>query len=41
MTMTFFTVDLEKGLIIMNGKEIPVEQPNCVIIHKLTPEQQN
>ena len=41
MTMTFFTVDLEKGLIIMNGKEIPVEQPNCVIIHKLTPEQQD
>lgn len=34
-TMTFFTVDMEKGLIIMNGKEIKVDQPNCIIFHKL------
>lgn len=34
-TMTFFTVDLEKGLLIMNGKEISVPQPNCIIFHKL------
>ena len=34
-TMTFFTTDLEKGLIIMNGKEMKVERPNCVIFHKL------
>lgn len=34
-TMTFFTVDLEKGLLIMNGKEIKVPQPNCIIFHKL------
>lgn len=33
--MTFFTVDLEKGLLVMNGKELPIESPNCVIFHKL------
>ena len=35
-TMTFFSVDLKKGLIVMNGKEMPVEKPNCIIFHKLT-----
>lgn len=35
-TMTFFNVDLEKGLLIMNGKEIEVPQPNCIIFHKLS-----
>jgi 6-phosphogluconolactonase len=35
-TMTFFTVDLKKGLLVMNGKEIKVNQPNCIIFHKLT-----
>lgn len=34
-TMTFFTVDMERGLIVMNGKEIRVDQPNCVIFHRL------
>jgi 6-phosphogluconolactonase len=38
-TMTFFTVDLDKGLIVMNGKEMKVDQPNCIIFHKLTKEQ--
>lgn len=38
-TMTFFNVDLERGLIIMNGKEIRVDQPNCVIFHRLTADQ--
>lgn len=33
-TMTFFNVDLEKGLLVMNGKEIKVPQPNCIIFHK-------
>lgn len=37
-TMTFFTVDLEKGTIIMNGKEVEVESPNCIIFHKLMGE---
>lgn len=34
-TMTFFTVDMKKGLIVMNGKEIRVDQPNCVIFHRI------
>lgn len=34
-TMTFFNVDLEKGLLVMNGKELKVDKPNCIIFHKL------
>lgn len=34
-TMTFFNVDLEKGLLVMNGKEMKVEKPNCIIFHKV------
>lgn len=34
-TLTFFNVDLEKGLLVMNGREIPIEKPNCVIFHRL------
>lgn len=37
-TLTFFHVDLSKGLIVMNGKEIPIEKPNCVIFHRLEEE---
>ena len=38
-TMTFFTVDLKKNIIVMNGKEIDVDQPNCVIFHRLISEE--
>ncbi|MGN0156645.1 MAG: lactonase family protein [Lachnospiraceae bacterium] len=38
-TMTFFHVDLEKGLLVMNGREMPVERPNCVIFHKLSQQE--
>ena len=34
-TMTFFDVDMEKNVIVMHGKEIKVQQPNCIIFHKL------
>lgn len=34
-TMTFFNLDLKKGLIVMNGPKIFVEKPNCIIFHKL------
>jgi 6-phosphogluconolactonase len=34
-TMTFFTVDTENGTLVMNGKEIEVERPNCIIFHKI------
>lgn len=35
-TMTFFNVDLEKGLLVMNGKEMKVDKPNCIIFHKIS-----
>ena len=38
-TMTFFSTDLEKGLIVMNGPIMKVAQPNCVIFHKLEENQ--
>lgn len=38
-TMTFFTVDLKNGLLVMNGKELEVPQPNCIIFHKLGEER--
>ncbi len=34
-TMTFFNTDMEKGLIVMSGPEVHVDQPNCIIFHKL------
>ena len=35
-TMTFFSVDMNKGTIVMNGKEIPIDRPNCIIFHRLS-----
>lgn len=34
-TMTFFKIDLEKGTMIMNGKPVNVNVPNCIIFHKI------
>ena len=34
-SMTFFAVDPEKGTLIMNGPELLVNEPNCIIFHKL------
>ncbi len=34
-TMTFFNVDLEKGLLSMCAKEVKIDYPNCVIFHGL------
>lgn len=34
-TMTFFKVDLENGLLMMNQREIKVQKPNCIIFHKI------
>lgn len=31
----FFTIDYEKGLLVMKGKPIKVETPNCILISKL------
>lgn len=38
-TMTFFHVDTTKGVIAMNGKELKIDRPNCVIFHKLDSEE--
>ena len=35
-TLTFFHVDLEKGTMIMNGKPVKVNMPNCIVFHKLS-----
>ena len=35
-TMTFFNLDVKNKLIVMNGKELPVDSPNCVIFHKIS-----
>ena len=32
-TLTFFNVDLEKGLLSMCAKEVKIDYPNCVIFH--------
>ncbi len=34
-TLTFFSVDTEKKTLVMNGPEMKVEKPNCIIFHKL------
>jgi len=34
-TMTFFRVNLKEGTLIMNGPEIQVDVPNCIIFHQL------
>ena len=34
-SMTFFNLDLEKKVIVMNGPEMKVAQPNCIIFYKL------
>jgi 6-phosphogluconolactonase len=33
--MTFFHVDMEKATLIMNGPEIKVDLPNCIVFYKL------
>lgn len=33
--MTFFTLNYERGLIVMNGHPVPVDTPNCGIFVKL------
>lgn len=33
--MTFFHVDLEAGTLIMNGPEVKVDVPNCIVFYEL------
>lgn len=34
-TISFFKVDYEKGLLVMSGRSIPVNEPNCCAIVKI------
>ncbi len=34
-SMTFFKMDLENGTIMMNGPELKVNAPNCIVFHRL------
>lgn len=34
-TMTFFSVDYEKGLLVMNARDLPVNEPNCICMVRL------
>lgn len=34
-TMTFFKLDLEKGVMTMNGAPLKVHEPNCIVFYKL------
>ena len=34
-TMTFFNVDMEKGTLVMNGREMQIDQPNCIIFYRV------
>jgi len=34
-TLTFFNVDVDAKTLIMNGPELKVDKPNCIIFHKL------
>lgn len=34
-TMTFFTIDYEKKVMVMNGPSMHVVKPNCLIFHKV------
>ena len=35
-TLTFFTIHYEKGLLVMNGKPVKIDTPNCITLHKLS-----
>lgn len=34
-TLTFFTIEYEKGLLIMNGNPVMIDTPNCITLHRL------
>jgi len=34
-TMTFFKLDLDKGIMTMNGAPMKIHEPNCITFHKL------
>ena len=34
-SLTFFTVNMDKGTMVMNGPELKCSRPNCIVFHKL------
>ena len=34
-TISFFKIDYEKGLLVMSGRSVPVNEPNCCAIVKI------
>ena len=34
-TMTFFNINFENNTLVMNGPEMNVDRPNCIVFHKL------
>lgn len=34
-TLTFFTIDYSKGLLVMNGNPVKIDTPNCITLHRL------
>ena len=34
-SMTFFSVNMDAGTLVMNGPEMSVSRPNCILFHKL------
>ena len=34
--MRFFTIDYEKGTLVMKGKQQYVETPNCILISEIS-----
>ncbi|RKM62386.1 lactonase family protein [Butyrivibrio sp. CB08] len=34
-SLTFFNVDMDAGTMVMNGPELPISRPNCIVFHKL------
>ena len=35
MQIRFFHIDYEKGLMVLKGKPIHIETPNCILISKV------
>ena len=34
-SLTFFNVNMDAGTLVMNGPELPISRPNCIVFHKL------
>ena len=37
-SITTFTIDYEKNVLMMKGKPMSVDTPNCILIEEVSPE---